>query len=249
MLWVFQGSWPLQQAGLRGAASPVGEDPSPAGLCMVLPTPIPAACCSGSREGDVGAPRACTSSREAPQLGDQWGLLWGSPCGKLGGSIRQKRRGSPSGVLPQPQRLLLSRLRLWVLGLGRSSPSWALAPPGKRPFSGHTHPLTRLVLRQKSPSCPRTTARPTAAPSGLSSASSCRSSSWAGSTSCASAWCVSATRGPPGPSRTSTSVGPPTCPSTSSRRAAPSTGPSQVRSRGSPEVGGCPGRGCSSDVA
>lgn len=68
---------------------------------------------------------------------------------------------------------------------------------------------------QISPSRPWTKARLTAVPSGPSLASFSRSSSWAGSTLFASVWCASATPGPTGPSRMSTSVGRLTCPSIS----------------------------------
>lgn len=136
---------------------------------------------------------------------------------------------SPSGVLPQPPSSSTSGC--WA-GAGTSPPGHtAPAPPQEtRSVWVDVRRLSLPGLWQKSPSCPRTTAQPTAAPSGRSSASSCRSSSWVGSTSCASVWCASATPVPTGPSRTSTLAGPPTCPSTSSPPAAPSTVPSQVRS-------------------
>lgn len=150
------------------------------------------------------------------------------------------RGASPSGVLLQPPSSSTSGC--WA-GSGPSPPGHtAPAPPQEtRPVWVDVHGLSLPGLRQKSPSCPRTTARPTAAPSGRSSASSCRSSSWAGSTSCASAWYASATPALAGPSRTSTSAGPPTCPSTSSPPAAPSTVPSPVRSEPEPREG--PGGG------
>lgn len=121
----------------------MGEDPSPAGLCMFLPTPIPAACCSGSREGDVGAPRACTSSREAPQLGDQWGLLWGSPCGKLGGLHQAEEEGQPvRGAAPAP-----------------ASPSFPPASVGagpgqEQPLLGPRAPWQEALFRSHPPSDP-----------------------------------------------------------------------------------------------
>lgn len=123
-------------------------------------------------------------------------------------------------------------LRLHRRVLGRGGRHTAPAPQEACSLWVNVRYRFLPVLWQKSPSCPRTTARPTAAPSGRLSASSSRSSSWAGSTLCASAWCVSATPGPTGPSRMSTSVGPPTCPSISSPPAAPSTVPSQVRTLG-----------------
>lgn len=117
--------------------------------------------------------------------------------------------------------------------------AWAQpAPPGHTvsphrgacSFAVNVDHLFLSVLWQKSPSRPWTKPRPTAVPSGPSSASSSRSSSWAGSTLSASGWYVSATQGPAGLSRMSTSVGPPTCPSTSSPRAPHTMVPSQVRS-------------------
>lgn len=100
---------------------------------------------------------------------------------------------------------------------GQNQPFWdarSLTPQEGRSFAADGH-LFLSVLRQRSPSPPRMTPPPIAAPSGQSLASSSPFLSWVASTLSASVWCVSATRGPPGPSRMSMSAGPLTCPSTS----------------------------------
>lgn len=211
-------AWAKSPAGAARSPRALPACPHPRGPCQLLVTGS-SGLLAHLTWGVTGPPESPRTLGDEPEtaLEGLSGSVESSARGGAegGGYSGQARVGGRRRGTPAPSFSLPPALPQRVLCLDPSGPSRAhgIHPPREGlSFSVNVDRLFPPVLWQRSPSRPPTTPRPTAVPSGRSWASSSRSLSWAGSTSSASAWCVSATRGPTGPSRMSTSAGPPTYP-------------------------------------